>query len=96
MVIDGNNAELMKVTEPMEPGSIDAVDFDVGDVLIDSDSRRLSRNIFHDADGMETFLRRVCTSLRRRVDVGYRRVWQSGRLTTPSGVTPLRACRRRG
>jgi len=51
----------MKVMEPMEPGSIDAVVFDVGGVLIDWDPRHLYRKIFHDADWMETFLSEVCT-----------------------------------
>jgi 2-haloacid dehalogenase len=54
-------ATLMKVMEPMEPGPIDAVVFDVGGVLIDWDPRHLYRKIFHDADWMETFLSQVCT-----------------------------------
>jgi hypothetical protein len=55
----GSNAELMKVTEPMESGSIDAVVLDVGGVLIDWDPRHLYRKILHDADWMETFLGEV-------------------------------------
>jgi 2-haloacid dehalogenase len=51
----------MKVTEPMEPASIDAVVFDVGGVLIEWDPRHLYRRILDDADRMEAFLSQVCT-----------------------------------
>ena len=51
----------MKMMKPREPGSIDAVVFDVGGVLIDWDPRHLYRKIFPDADRMERFLSQVCT-----------------------------------
>jgi len=49
------------VKEPIEPGSIDAVVFDVGGVLIDWDPRHLYRKVFLNDDRMETFLSQVCT-----------------------------------
>ena len=45
----------------MERGTIDAVVFDVGGVLIDWDPRHLYRKVFHDVDRMEMFLTEVCT-----------------------------------
>jgi 2-haloacid dehalogenase len=47
--------------EPIEPGSIEAVVFDVGGVLVDWDPRHLYRKIFADENRMETFLAQVCT-----------------------------------
>ncbi len=67
----GSNARLMRVTELREPGSIDAIVFDVGGVLVDWDPRHLYRKIFHDADWMETFLSQVCTpAWHRQHDLG--------------------------
>ena len=54
----GANAELMKV---VHPGSIGAVVFDVGGVLVDWDPRHLYRKILADDDRLETFLGQVCT-----------------------------------
>jgi 2-haloacid dehalogenase len=51
----------MKVTERIEPGSIDAVVFDIGGVLVDWDPRHLYRKVFAGDDRMETFLGQVCT-----------------------------------
>jgi 2-haloacid dehalogenase len=42
-------------------GSIDAVIFDLGGVLLDWDPRYLYRQMFDDEDAMERFLRDVCT-----------------------------------
>jgi 2-haloacid dehalogenase len=50
----------MHMSEP-KPGSIDAIVFDVGGVLIDWDPRHLYRKIFRDDERMETFLSQVCT-----------------------------------
>jgi len=51
----------MAVMERTERGSIDAVVFDIGGVLVDWDPRHLYRKVFLDADRMEVFLSQVCT-----------------------------------
>ncbi len=43
------------------PGSIEAVVFDIGGVLLDWDPRYLYRKLFDDDDEMERFLEEICT-----------------------------------
>ena len=47
--------------EPPAPGSIDAVVFDIGGVLLDWDPRYLYRKLFDDQVEMERFLDEICT-----------------------------------
>jgi 2-haloacid dehalogenase len=52
----------MTVTDaPPGPGSIDAVIFDIGGVLLDWNPRYLYRKLFDDEGEMERFLAEVCT-----------------------------------
>ena len=53
--------ELMTVTQRTGRGSIEAVVFDIGGVLVDWDPRHLYRKVFSDTDRMERFLSEVCT-----------------------------------
>ena len=47
--------------QPERNGSIDAVIFDLGGVLLDWNPRYLYRKLFDDEEAMERFLREVCT-----------------------------------
>lgn len=58
---DLGSIKVMAVMDRTEHGSIDAVVFDVGGVLVDWDPRHLYRKVFSDAGRMEVFLRQVCT-----------------------------------
>ena len=49
------------MTERTEQGSIDAVVFDIGGVLVDWDPRHLYRKVIADGARMEVFLDQVCT-----------------------------------
>jgi 2-haloacid dehalogenase len=54
-------ATSVAMDEPPIPGSIDAVVFDIGGVLLDWDPRYLYRKLFDDHAEMEQFLDEICT-----------------------------------
>jgi 2-haloacid dehalogenase len=54
-------ATSVAMDEPPAPGSIDAVVFDIGGVLLDWDPRYLYRKLFVDDGEMERFLDEICT-----------------------------------
>jgi 2-haloacid dehalogenase len=52
---------MTSIDSPPRPGSVDAVVFDIGGVLLDWNPRYLYRKLFDDEDEMERFLAEVCT-----------------------------------